>query len=304
MAFLLWAPAGLLGLPLALLLALGTDRPGRMLPLAGALGVASIGLMVLATGDQAGAGGGPNRLAAATNAYVVLVTAGFLGVVLLRPAPLLHQAFRALLAGGAATALLVQVIWGVDGWRALAWQATRDAGLAMRFVVERTPSAFTAYEPVVRFVSLMTPGMLILQTFAGLGLAWSWHQRLAAQPLGAPAAPFRQFRMADGWVWGLVACLAIWIAPATGALQVAGANTGFVLTTLYALRGAAIVTVFAETVGISVAALVVAGGIAAALALPLLFLLPGLCTLGITDTWFQYRRRLATRRMSPPPNAP
>jgi hypothetical protein len=28
----------------------------------------------------------------------------------------------------------------------------------------------------------------------------------------------------------------------------------------------------------------------------LIFVLPGLCTLGITDTWYQYRRRLAAAR--------
>jgi uncharacterized protein HemY len=65
------------------------------------------------------------------------------------------------------------------------------------------------------------------------------------------------------------------------------------------LRGAAIVVTFAQVVGVSAVALVIVAGVAAALFVPLLFLLPGLCTLGITDTWYQYRRRLAARR----PNA-
>lgn len=293
-AFLLWAPASLLGLPLAGLLVASTDRTGRSLPLAGAIGAASIGLLVV----SGGAGGG-NRLAGATSAYIVLVTAAFITSVLFRPAPLLRHAFRTILAGGAATALLVQLWWGSEGWRALAWEATRDAGLAMRFIVERTPDAYGVYEPVVRFVSLMTPGTLALQTLAGLALAWSWHVRVAALPLGAPLARFRDFRLSDGWVWGMVAWLGVLIAPVSGVLQVAGANMGFVLGTLYALRGAAIVAAFAEVVGISAVVLVVAGSVAAALAVPLLFVLPGLCTLGITDTWYHYRRRLAARR----PNA-
>jgi hypothetical protein len=285
-------------LPLAALLIAGTDRSGRGLPIGAALATISIGVMLVTGGE----GAGPNRLAGFTNAYIVLVTAAFIGAVVLKPATLLRQAVRAVLVGGAATALLAQLLWGADGWRALAWEATRDAGLAMRFVVERTPNAFTAYEPVVRFVSLMTPGILVLQTLAGFALAWSWHQRLVTVPLGRPAGRFRDFRIADGWIWGVVAWLAIWIAPATGLLQVAGANVGFVLTTLYALRGAAIVAVFAEAAGISAVALIVAGSIATALALPLLFLLPGLCTLGITDTWYEYRRRLAARR-TPSSNA-
>ena len=43
-------------------------------------------------------------------------------------------------------------------------------------------------------------------------------------------------------------------------------------------------------------ALMIVAGAAAALFVPLVFVLPGLCTLGITDTWYQYRRRLAARR--------
>lgn len=287
-AFTLWAPPSLLGLPLAALLAVSGDRSARTLALTAALGAASLGLL-------GGASGG--RLAAATSAYIVLVAAAFVSAVLLRPAPLLRQAFRAMLAAGAATALLVHAAWGADAWGALAWEATRQAGLAMRFLVERTPEAFAVYEPVVRFLSLLTPGMLALQTLAGLALAWHWHLRLStAPPLGAAPTPFREFRLSDGWVWGIVVWLAVLIAPVSGVLHVAGANLGFVLGALYVLRGAAIAAVVAETFGVSATVVAIAAGAAAALFVPLLFLLPGLYTLGITDTWYHYRRRLAARR--------
>ena len=193
----------------------------------------------------------------------------------------------------------MSLVWGPSGWGALAWQATREAGLAMRFVVERRPDAFALYEPVVRFISVTTPGMLALQTLAGLALAWQWHVHLARAPLGAPLAQFREFRIADGWVWGVVAWLGLLAAPVSGALKIAGTNLGLVLGALYLLRGAAIVVAFAQVAGVSGVVLVVVAGVATALALPLLFLVPGLCTLGITDTWYEYRRRLAARR----PNA-
>jgi len=98
---------------------------------------------------------------------------------------------------------------------------------------------------------------------------------------------------------GVIAWLGLLVAPVSGVLKLAGTNLGFVLGALYVLRGAAIVVTFAQVLGVSAVALVIAAGVAAALAAPLLFLLPGLCTLGITDTWYQYRRRLAARR----PNA-
>jgi uncharacterized protein HemY len=72
-------------------------------------------------------------------------------------------------------------------------------------------------------------------------------------------------------------------------------NLAVVLGTLYLLQGAAIVVAFAAAAGISTATLVVGAALAAALAVPLLFIVPGMWTLGVTDTWFEYRRRLAAR---------
>jgi len=292
-AFAVWAPPSLVGLPCAALLAATPDRSARTRIAAALLGVTSIALLALPGG----------RLAAVIAAYTVLVTAAFVAGAALAPTTFLRQALRAIAAAGVATAVLIQVVWGhvwgTEGWGSLGWDATREAGLMMRFIVELRPEAITLYEPVVRFVSATTPGMLALQSLAGLALAWQWHVQLAAQPLGAPLAPFREFRIGDGWVWGVVAWLGLLVAPVSGVLKLAGTNLGFVLGALYVLRGAAIVVSFAQAVGVSAIALVIAAAAAATLALPLLFLIPGLCTLGITDTWYQYRRRLAARR----PNA-
>lgn len=283
-AFALWAPLALVGLPCAALLAVAPDRSGRNRIAAALLGATSIALLMLPGG----------RLAAVIAAYTVLVTAAFVAGAVLAPATFMRQALHAIGVGGVGTALLVQVMWGADGWGALAWEATRQAGRTMRVVVEVLPDMFTLYEPVVRFVSTTTPGMLTLQSLAGLALAWQWHVHLTEQPLGAPLAPFRDFRIGDAWVWGVVAWLALLIAPVSGVLKLAGTNVGFVLGALYVLRGAAIVVTFAQTLGVSAAALVIVATAAATIALPLL--LPGLCTLGITDTWYQFRRRLAARR--------
>jgi hypothetical protein len=294
-AFVLWAHPSLFGLPFAALLLLlpaGTKRPVWTEAVAALIGAFSMGLVVLTAVN-----GG--RLAAVTSTYIVLVTAAFLGLVLLKPAPILGQAVRAMLWAGLGTAVLMQVIWGSDAWGALAWEATRDAGLTMRTIVGIAPDAFTLYEPMVRFVSLTWPGMLALQALAGLALAWHLHLRLAPAGAGTQGR-FRDFRMGDGWVWGIVAWLGVLILPVSNGLQMAGTNVGLVASVLYILRGAAIVLTFAEAFGISAVALVLVAGIAAALAVPLLFVLPGLCTLGITDTWYQYRRRLAAARGAGP----
>lgn len=294
LAFVVWAPPSLVGLPCAALLLAAPGR-GRTLPLAALIGAASLALLVL----SGGGGAVSARLSAVTSAYIVLVTMAFVGGILLRPGPFLREALWAMGAAAAGTAVLIQVVWGAGAWGLLGWEATRVAGLMMRAVVERVPDAIALYEPVVRFVSLTWPAMLALQTLAGLALAWQLHLRLTL-PLGEPLTRFRDFCIGDLWVWGIVAWLAVLILPVSAGLEAAGTNIGIVAGTLYVLRGAAIVTTFAEAFGVSVLVLVIAGAAAAALAVPLIFILPGLCTLGITDTWYQYRRRLAARSPRPP----
>jgi len=270
------------------------------------IGAVSLALLVVS-------GNGGSRLGAVTSAYIVLATAAFVAFVLLKPRPILQQALRAMVAAGLATAVLIQLLWApdifrFDAWGSLAWEATRLASITMRQIVEVAPEAFPIYEPTVRFVSMTWPGMLALQTLAGLALAWQLYLRLAPPGLRAGAeaearpalARFKDFYIGDAWVWGIVAWLGVLILPVSGALHVAGANVGLVAGTLYVLRGAAIVATFAEAFGISAVALVLVAAAAAALAVPLLFVLPGLCTLGITDTWYQYRRRLAAARGAGP----
>ena len=297
---MLWAHPSLVGLPCAVLLILapGGSSTWRQ-PIAAMIGAVSLALLVVS-------GGSGSRLAAAQSAYIVLATAAFVSFVLLEPAPILRQAFRAIVAAGLGSAVLIQAIWGSEAWGALGWEATRQASITMRTIVEVAPDTFPIYEPMVRFVSLTWPGMLALQTLAGLALAWQLYGRVAAlaSTESAPPARFRDFYMGDGWVWGIVAWLGVLILPVSSFVQVAGTNLGLVASTLYVLRGAAIVVTFAEAFGISALTLVIVGAVAAALAVPLVFVLPGLCTLGITDTWYQYRRRLAEARERQRSNTP
>ena len=293
-AFVLWAPPSLVGLPLAALLIVAPAPPERArwaVPLAGVIGAMSLALLLVGDGTR---GGG--RLAAVTSAFIVVTTAAFVAVMLLRPGPMLRQALRATAAGFLVTAVMIEVLWGTEAWRAMAWEATRQASLTMRFVVERAPDAFMLYEPIVRFASVTWPGVLALQTLAGLALAWNLHVRITTSALGSPLGRFRDFCIGDAWVWGIVAWLGVLILPVSSALHVAGTNVGIVAGALYVLRGAAIVITFADAFGISATALAIVAATAAALAVPLLFVLPGLCTLGITDTWYHYRRRLAAAR--------
>jgi len=177
----------------------------------------------------------------------------------------------------------------------LQWAATRQAGETLRTLVALRPEAYVVLDPTVAFLGQTVPALLVMQSLAGLGLAWQWHQRLAARPFGTPLGRFREFRFADGWVWAVVLGVTVWITPLLAGLKGAALNLLVVVGTLYLLRGAAVVVAFALTVGVSPMALVVACLAAALLAVPLLIVVPGLATLGMTDTWLEFRRRLAGR---------
>jgi predicted membrane protein DUF2232 len=287
-AFALWGPLSLVGLPLAGMLVACRPRTRTEWGTAAAVAVPSLGLLVLPESDL---------LTGFVRAYIVLVTAAFVILAALargdgRDVRVLPLAVRASLVGGTATVALATV--GLDGsvWSALHWEATRAASATMRLLVQIEPRTFVLFEPVVRFVSDTVPGTLALQTLAGLALAWQWHRRVARNPLGPPLARFREFRFGDHWVWAVVLSLGACVAPVLAALKLAAVNVLIVLGTLYLVRGIAIVVAFSAAVGIAPAALVIGAAVSAVLAVPLLVLVPALATLGVTDTWLEFRRRL------------
>jgi hypothetical protein len=286
LAFATWAPPSLAGLPFAGLMLAARPRTATQWRAALLVGVPSIVLLLTAPGDL---------LSALARAYIVLVCAAFAVLMLVAPARFLPQALRASLIALGAALLLARIVLGRHAPDLLQWEATRQASATLRTLVDLRPEMYVAFGPAVHFLSETVPAMLVLQAIAGLGLAWQWHQHLAPHPLGAPLAPFREFRIADAWVWAVVASVAVWITPFFGGLKAAALNLLVVLGALYLLRGAAIVVAFAAVLGLSPAVLVAGLVMSAVLAVPLLFVIPGLATLGVSDTWLEFRRRLAGR---------
>ncbi len=279
--FVLWAPASLVGVPLAALLA-ATRPEGRTRTI-------TLAVTALAAAFLAGTSG--TALGAVYGAWAVLVTAAFLGGVLVSPSAFWRQATRATVLAAVALAALATVLWGSDWLAFLRWEATHQAEAATRLVRWARPDAFAVLDRVAQFAGATFPATLMLQAVAGLALAWQLHVRVATHPLGSGLRPFREFRMGDVWIWGLILAAAGWLRG----YDVLAQNLGVVLGTFYALQGAAIVVAFAAAVGISTMALLVTAAVATALAIPLVFIVPGLWTLGITDTWLEYRRRIAAR---------
>ncbi|HEY6809214.1 MAG TPA: DUF2232 domain-containing protein [Gemmatimonadales bacterium] len=291
--------------------ALAALAPGSLAP----AGLAFAGLMSLgrpaapagwlALGVAAGGsawmlqGGSGTALDGLASAFAVCAATAFVLGAALRPTGVFRQALRAVgwaLAGIIALELLLQ---GGVPWDQLAWDARREASWVARKSLAANADTYAVFEPVVRAISSALPAVLVLGTLAGLALAWQWHTRLARRPLGAPLAAFREFRFGDGWIWGLVGSGLAWVLPVLAAAKIAALNLAIVLGVLYLLRGAAIVVALAAAAGVSNAALVLGAAVAGVLAFPLLVVLPGLWALGVSDTWLEFRRRLASR-----PNIP
>jgi hypothetical protein len=230
-------------------------------------------------------------LGATLGAYSLIVAAAFTSAALLAPAGVLRQAWRAVCGGAAGVALLGLLVRGTTFWTELHWSVVRETSTLFRLMVPVRPEAYPLFEPLVRFVSQAYPGLVILQTFAALALAWQWHTRLAANPLGPPLGAFRDFRFGDQWVWGLVAAFLVWIVPKLAVLKGAALNMGLVLGALYLLRGAAVFVAVAAATGLPGWTLVAGAVVATVLVVPLIVLVPSLWTLGVFDTWLAFRQR-------------
>jgi hypothetical protein len=280
-AFLFFAPPTLAALPLAALLVLAGPGTPRAWLVAGGLAAASGAVL-----EQLG-----EPLRAAYGAWSVLLAAAFAGGILLAPRPFWQQAVRATALAAVAFAGLGRAMWGPSWLSGLSWEVRRLMDEATRVPLWLEPDVGPVREAMAAFAGATVPATLLLQGLAGLTLAWAWHGRLAAAPLGEPLRPLREFRLGDAWIWGLVVAIGAGLLGRSGVAQ----NLALVLGTLYVLQGLGIVTAVATVAGVSMVALVAAAVVATVLIVPLLFILPGLVTLGVTDTWLRYRQRLAAR---------
>jgi len=130
------------------------------------------------------------------------------------------------------------------------------------------------------------PGMLALHALAGLALAWSWYHLVATRPLGNAPAPFRQFRFNDHLIWGAIFTLGLALVPLGNTVARVVQNGLVVWTGLYAARGWA-VTMTALGGWPLFGRLVLT--VLAVLAFPIA--VGTLITLGLADTWLNFRAR-------------
>lgn len=237
-----------------------------------------------------------------------LLVAGAFGLVCLlgNRQPFIHRA----LAGVGIAVLLVLMLAGmgrVDLARtgqvfateyasrnaADAVQMQESAKLIAQYAPSLTDFAHRATTQRVEMQTVLThaatplyPGLLALEALIACALAWALYHRLSRARLGAALAPVAQFSFNDQLVWALVAGITMLLLPSLVSLEHVGQNLLLFFGTLYALRGYGIVASFLTRRAAAVSVIV------AVVIFPLsLVTLPAAVGLGLTDTWFDWRRR-------------
>ncbi|WP_461412567.1 YybS family protein [Gemmatimonas sp.] len=147
--------------------------------------------------------------------------------------------------------------------------------------------------PLVR----LAPALLALESLMALALGWAAYHRLARARIGPPLAALRDLRFNDQWVWGLIVGITVLLLPTLVEWRTAGLNLVAFFGTLYALRGAGVLTWYVPD---RVAVWVLLGLMVLVPVLGPVWMLVALLTvtftLGLGDTWRDFRAGAETRR--------
>ncbi len=277
-AFLFLAPPLFLLAPLALLLLFSGPKTVRewlwiSLAIAGSS-------KLLAEASTAGL---TSRLIGAVG---LLAAAGF--VVACHALPRASTVTRALIVIGAAGIGLA--VW--VGWFSLDLRAVDAAvtvqirGSIDRWLVGAPGEQVAATVASADSVARLFLGLIGLQALLGLGLAWHWYHRIAARPLPPAPNPWSGFRFNDHFIWGAIFTLAAALVPLGEPAARIANNALVVWVGLYAVRGLAVAQTAATSWPLPGKLLLLAFAI---LALPIAF--GTLVTLGLADTWLDFRNR-------------
>jgi hypothetical protein len=154
-------------------------------------------------------------------------------------------------------------------------------------------SGWTARGPLL----LLAPALLGIESLLALGLGWAAYHRLSRVRIGPPLSPLRDVRFNDQLVWGLVVGATLLLLPTLVEWRAVGANFICFFGTLYALRGAGVLTWWIPD---RVAAL---APIALVILVPLLgpivvlaLVLAATFALGLGDTWRDFRTGAGAHR--------
>lgn len=253
--------------------------------------------------------GGDQGLPALEGAFALVLGVSFAFVALVRADRFL---IRALLSVGIALAVMVlfletlgpglarsrtlvreryaeSVRVGGDQFLRIASEQLRGGTAAEAAAQLQEVRAFVdlAQQRVPAALSAVAPALLALESLAILALGWALYHRFSRVRLGLPLSLLAEFRFPDGLVWGIVVGLALLVVPGLAPVRGVAANLLVFFGALYAVRGIGVLWFF-------MAPGPVATVLAAMIGLSFIqAVLPTAACIGLSDTWLDWRRRLA-----------
>ncbi len=129
-------------------------------------------------------------------------------------------------------------------WQAFARQLPDAAARADRAVAQLPLLGASGSAPAVTVgpLLLLSPASLALESLLALGLGWAAYHRLSRDRIGPPLGQLRDLRFNDQLVWGLVVGVTVLLLPTLAEWRTFGANFLCFFGSLYALRGAGVLS--------------------------------------------------------------
>lgn len=142
----------------------------------------------------------------------------------------------------------------------------------------------------------IAPALLAIESLLALSLGWATYHRLSRVRIGPPLGALRDLRFNDQLVWGLVIGATLLMLPSLADRRTAGANVVCFFGTLYALRGAGVLSCWIpERVAMWLPLLLVVLVPVLGPVWVLTAVLVVTFTLGLGDTWRDFRAGTSPR---------
>lgn len=193
-----------------------------------------------------------------------------------------------------------------ESWRAFATRFPEAAERAVRIekllvaLTEPLSGAGSARGWVPGPLVSIAPAFLALESLLALALGWAAYHRLSRVRIGPPLGALSDVRFNDQMVWGVVVGVTILLLPTLAEWRTVGANLVCFFGSLYAFRGAGVLTWWIPD-RLAVPALLVLVVLVPILGpvWVVLALLAVTFSLGLGDTWRDFRSGAQPRRSSP-----
>lgn len=289
--FLLFAPAALFAVPLALLLAFtGARSRSALVTMALAGGFSAFWLLQ--------PGNLPDQV---VRAGTLIASVVFVLGARLTAATVTHRALASVALAAVAVGNLLYSL--ESSWQELSWWVERSASQVARqqefgvwmmcYGGETADNQLSeVLEQTVRFVADYHAAIVAVQLMAGLALATAIFHRVARQPVGAGLGRFRDFRFNDNLGWVAIVPLLVIVIPGLGAFRLIAGNVLLVFGVLYAMRGLSVAACGLERAGRNRGLSIVLSIAVALLILPIA--LAGAILLGVVDSRLDLRARMGS----------